>query len=188
MNVGLITHEELARRAAAGDRVAFATLVRTFGPQLAAIARAGGVAPGDVEETFVSAWRAAARYDSSRPFRVWLFQIALNKSRDWRRRRKVRHLFFTATSLETPEAQAVEAKDAGPEAVAHDRHLERLLGTAIEDLPEDLKQPFLLVALAEFTYSEAGAVLGMSLKTIEGRVARARRRLQAALPQIDQSR
>ncbi len=191
MNDGPVTHEELAQRVAAGDRVAFAALVRAFGPQLAAIARAGGVAPGDVEdvvqETFVSAWRAATRYDSSRPFRIWLFQIALNKSRDWRRRRRVRQLFFTATSLEAPEAQAVEAKDAGPEAAAHDRHVERMLMAAIGDLPEDLQQPFFLVALAEFSYSEAGSVLGMSVKTIEGRVARARRRLQAALPQIGES-
>jgi RNA polymerase sigma-70 factor (ECF subfamily) len=38
-----------------------------------------------VQETFIAAWRHLASYDPARPFRGWLFRIALNKMRDLRR-------------------------------------------------------------------------------------------------------
>lgn len=41
------------------------------------------------QEVFVAAFAALDRYDPNRPFRAWLTSIALNKGRDWVRRRAV---------------------------------------------------------------------------------------------------
>ncbi len=176
----------LARKAATGDRAAFGELARAYGARLAALVRAYGVAPGDVEdvvqEAFIAAWRGLADYDATRSFRAWLFQIALNKSRDWRRRRQVRRFFYGAADLEGAEAQALETDAPGPAALAQQSQFERAVRAAVDELPGDLKQPFLLIAFAETTYAEAAAALGLTLKTVEGRLIRARRLLQAKLP------
>jgi RNA polymerase sigma factor (sigma-70 family) len=52
------------------------------------------------QEVFVSAFAALKRYDAGRPFLAWLKRIALNKCRDWARRRKVRSFFTRAAPLD----------------------------------------------------------------------------------------
>lgn len=181
---------DLARKAATGDRAAFGELVRSYGARLAALARAYGVAPGDVEdvvqEAFLAAWRGLADFDTERPFRAWIFQIALNKARDWRRRRRVRRFFYGAADLDDAEAAALEAEAPGPDALAHQVQFERAVRSAVEELPAALKQPFLLSAFAEMTYAEVAEALGVTVKTVEGRLIRARRLLQAKLPAPDE--
>src|SRR3546814_7990247 len=53
------------------------------------------------QEAFVAAFAAIDRYDSERPFRIWISRIAINKCRDWARRRKVRAFFARALPIET---------------------------------------------------------------------------------------
>ena len=48
-------------------------------------------------------------------------------------------------------------------------------------LPSRLKEPLLLTAIDEMSQAQAAAVLGVTVKTIETRVARARCRLAQAL-------
>jgi RNA polymerase sigma-70 factor (ECF subfamily) len=88
----------LALRAAQGDRRAYSALVARHGGSLAQAARAFGMPETDVDdvvqESFIAAWRNLAQYDPARPFRGWLFRIALNKMRDLRRRHRVRAFLF----------------------------------------------------------------------------------------------
>src|SRR3546814_11559332 len=58
------------------------------------------------QEAFVAAFAAIDRYDSERPFRIWISRIAINKCRDWARRRKVRAFFARALPIETARAVA----------------------------------------------------------------------------------
>ena len=71
------------------------------------------------QETFVAAFAALPRYDTSRPFGAWLTRIALNKCRDWSRRRAVRRLF----EFRMPEGvEAGFADDAAlPDRIAEGR-------------------------------------------------------------------
>lgn len=173
------------RLAAAGDRTAYGRIVRAYGPKLAATLAAYGVATGDVEdvvqEAFIAGWRALADYDPDRPFKAWLFQIALNKARDWRRKRQVRQFFHGAAPLEGSEAQALQTSDLSPEDAAHNRHLTERVSRAVQELPEDLKRAFVLTVVGEMTYAEASASLGVTPKSVEGRLMRARRLLQPKL-------
>jgi len=181
---------DLARRAAGGDRAAFGKLVRAYGPKLSALVAAYGVPSSEAEdvtqEGFIAAWRALADYDASRPFRAWLYQIALNKARDWRRRRKVRAFFFGAVALDATEALAVEDSGPKPEAQASDANLQQIVRAAVAELPDDLKSPFLLTAFAEMTQSETAEALGISQKAVEGRLKRARILLREKLPHLDE--
>ncbi|MGB3844861.1 MAG: RNA polymerase sigma factor, partial [Sphingopyxis sp.] len=74
----------------------------------------GNVADADeamdlTQETFVAGFAALARYDGERPFRLWISRIALNKCRDWARRRAVRAFFARALPLESAHDVAIDA-------------------------------------------------------------------------------
>lgn len=134
-----------------------------------------------LQETFAAAWLSIGRYDPQRPFEAWIRTIALNKCRDWSRRRFVRRLVRGSVDLSSPEAMAV-ADSAKPadEQIDADDALARL-NAEIGHLPSHLKAPLLLTAIEGRSHAEAAGILGISLKAVETRIARARRKLFDAL-------
>lgn len=83
------TDEALAARLRAGDEPALRELLRRYEQPLANFLhrQTGG---RDVEDLYQETWlrvvRHADRFDTSRRFSTWLFQIAVNLCRDWHRR------------------------------------------------------------------------------------------------------
>jgi len=169
----------LAARALTGDRSAFNHIVRRHQePLYRFIRRYVGDADEAydlLQETFVSAWQALGRYDPARPAATWLRRIALNKCRDWGRRRVVRRFFYRARALdETTPAPEASADDANEAALTR-------LDRAIAALPGQLKEPLLLTAFEGLSQAAAGEALGISAKAVETRVYRARKLLAGAL-------
>ena len=84
----------LAVAARQGDEAAFAALMRRHKGWLYQFIRRYVADRDDaydvLQESFVSAWGALARFDPERPFEAWLRRIALNKCRDRARRNAVR--------------------------------------------------------------------------------------------------
>ena len=81
--------EVLMTRLARGESRALELLCRRWeGPLYSFLARQTG--GRDVDDLYQDTWlrvvRAAPRFDPARRFSTWLFQIAVNRSRDWRRR------------------------------------------------------------------------------------------------------
>lgn len=127
------------------------------------------------QDSFVAAFLALDRYDPSRPFRAWLLRIALNKCRDWARRRAVRRFFTLARPLEDALVVADDAHD--PEQALASAHEVRRIHAQIAGLPDALKEPLLLCALEGLSQEEAAAILGISRKAVETRLYRARQKL-----------
>lgn len=175
----------LAARAARGQDSAFSTLMRRHERALFLFVRryvgAGDVALDIVQESFVSAWKALGRYDARVPFAVWLRSIALNKCRDHGRRMRVRRILFGEKDLDSVEAQ----RQADPAVGAHDNlvevHRRAALEAAIARLPSKLKEPLLLTYFEDLSQLEAAKILGVSVKTVETRVYRARQKLAEAV-------
>lgn len=132
-----------------------------------------------VQESFVSAWAALSRFERQRPFAVWLRRIALNKCRDWTRRRKVRAFFYEARPLDSPSSLAVSSDADDPSDVEASRLGQ--LEQAIANLPTSLKEPLLLTTLDGMSHSEAASLLNLTPKAIEVRVYRAKRAVARAL-------
>ena len=134
------------------------------------------------QETFIAAFAALARFDTSRPFRVWLSRIAINKCRDWARRRAVRKFFTFAAPIEA--ADAVATGDVAADVLLSDRQeLARVRG-AIAALPTVLKETLLLRTVEGLSEEETAAALSISRKAVETRLYRARQALTAALQSI----
>lgn len=170
----------LAARAVRGDRPAFNRIVqRHQEPLYQFIRRYVGDADEAydlLQETFVSAWQAIGRYDPARPAATWLRRIALNKCRDWGRRRAVRRFFYGAASLESADTAPVAVVEGDTDEAALAR-----LDRAIARLPDQLKGPLLLTAFEGLSQEAAGKMLGITAKAVETRVYRARKLLSAAL-------
>lgn len=134
-----------------------------------------------VQETFVAAWKALGRYDARRPFGVWLRAIALNKCRDRGRRLAVRRIVFGEKGADSSEAQRQADPSPDAETSLLDRQRRAALDAAIANLPPKLKEPLLLTYFEDLSQQQAADLLGVSVKTIETRVYRARQRLTQIL-------
>lgn len=132
-----------------------------------------------VQETFVAAFASIGRYDGNRPFRHWINRIALNKCRDWGRRRAVRRFFSFALPVEAAEAVADNAVFG--EAAIDDARALMSVEAALARLPAGLKEPLILTAIEGLSQAEAAGILGLSEKAVEVRVYRARKALEALL-------
>ena len=175
----------LASRAAEGDERAFADLVRRHKePLYRLLRRYTGDADEAYEaahEAFIAAWTAMRRYDPQRPFLAWLRTIAINKARDRGRRAAFRRLIFGSASLAESGALAQPDRAAPADEAVMDRQDLALLDKAIACLPTSLKEALLLTAFEGCSQQEAGGILGVSAKSIETRVYRARKILAATL-------
>ena len=175
----------LASSAAEGDERAFAALVRRHKEPLYRLLRHY---TGDADEAyeaaheaFIAAWAAMARYDPQRPFLAWLRTIAINKVRDRGRRRAFRRLIFGTQSVEDSGALGEPDRAIPADEAIMDRQELAKLDRAIARLPASLKEALLLTAFDGWSQREAGDILGVSAKSIETRVYRARKILARSL-------
>lgn len=175
----------LAGHAAGGDEPAFGQLMRRHKEPLFRLLRRLTGDPEEaydlLQETFVASWRALGRYDPGRPFAGWVRQIALNKARDWKRRRRVRRLVATIVPGLRDAVELVADSAPSPEVAAADAQALRRLDLAIAALPAALKEPLVLTAFDGLSQVVAAELLGITEKAVETRVRRARQRLKTIL-------
>ncbi len=175
----------LVERALSGDKDAYGLLIGRHKAWLYRFIRRHAANAEDandiLQETFASAWRALSRYDPERLFEIWLRRIALNKCRDLGRKHAVRRTVFMITHpFVDAEERAPSLSPAADTMMIADESLRRLQ-KAIAGLPANLREPLVLTALEGLSQKEAAAVLGINIKAVENRVARARAKLAAAL-------
>jgi RNA polymerase sigma factor (sigma-70 family) len=171
----------LARLAAEGDDRAFYLLVRRHKEGLYRLLRRY---TGDADEAyeaaheaFIAAWGALRRYDPERPFGAWLRTIAINKARDRGRRLAVRRFIFGANPLEGREAMGTADTGKSADYAIIDDENTRRLDKAISRLPPALRAPLLLTVFDGQSQQQAAGVLGVSTKTVETRIYRAKKLL-----------
>lgn len=173
---------ELAALSLAGRQDAFAEIMRRHREPIFRLVRGHTGHPEEaldlVQDCFISAFRHLDRYDQNRPFRAWLARIAINKCRDWARRRTVRRIFLLDA---VPSENVRSVPDPGPGAddTAADREELELLWSAVSRLPRALKEPLILRTIDGLSQAETAVALGISEKAVETRIYRARRSLVA---------
>jgi RNA polymerase sigma-70 factor (ECF subfamily) len=171
------TDAELVRRAQAGDRGAFGTLVTRHAGMVRRLTRAVLHDPDDADDAaqdaFLRAWMAIDRFRPEEALTPWLVRVAVNAARDLARRRRVRR-------TEEVDAQLTDPRPA-PDAVTHDAMLRSRLDQALAALPERQRTALVLFEVEGFAHAEIGALLGVPEGTVRSDVFHARRRLRAAL-------
>lgn len=177
------TDRELVLRALGGHQPSYSELMARHREAVYRVARHHtgdeGEALDITQEAFISAFASLNRFDPDRPFRAWLLRIAINKCRDWARRRAVRRLFRMAKPLD----DALDVADQGqdPESAAISARELTRISAAVAALPANLKDPLILCRIEGMSMAEAAQVLGISEKAVETRIYRARQKLSEIL-------
>lgn len=183
LDLGACSDAELASLALGGRQAAYSMLMERH---RGAIFRLLRTYTGDADaaldltqQSFIAAFSALDRYDRTRAFPFWITRIALNKARDWSRRRSVRRFFTFARPLEAAHDIADDVKSI--EGSLADRHELARVIAAIAALPPTLKDILVLRTIEGLSQAETAALLGVSEKAVETRLYRARASLQKTL-------
>jgi RNA polymerase sigma-70 factor (ECF subfamily) len=131
-----------------------------------------------VQETYLLAWRTFDRYQRGTNCRAWLFGILFNVVRHERRKW---FKWITGTNEDLAEMDLV-----APQPVATNITDQDIL-RALDGLPVQFREVLLLVDVEEFSYKEAGAILGVPIGTIMSRLSRGRTLLRGQLTDVARS-
>ena len=136
-----------------------------------------------VQDAFVKAYLHLRSYKEQMPFEAWFMRILVNGCLDRLKghRRRSRWLSQVEPAAE-PRWEPV-ARDRSPEEELVLRDHQRVLGDAIERLPERQRTVLLLTHLDGRTPREIGLMTGMNETTVRVHLFRAIRRLRGWLTQ-----
>jgi RNA polymerase sigma-70 factor (ECF subfamily) len=171
---------ELVRRVQAGQKNAFDLLVRKYQHKVFAIisryvhnhAEAQDVA----QDTFLRAYRALANFRGESAFYTWLYTIATNTAKN--------HLVSMGRRPPGDDIQiddaaqfesAMRLRDpATPEREMMRQEIERAVTSAVDKLPEELRQAITLREVDGLSYEEIAQVMNCPIGTVRSRIFRAR--------------
>jgi RNA polymerase sigma-70 factor (ECF subfamily) len=122
-----------------------------------------------VQETFINAWRALARFETRSSLGTWLHRIAVNACLSKRRK--------GAAVEPLPDDDEGEMGDWTLETPVEVREIE----AAIDALPDGARDALVLHALYGYSHDEAAQMLGLAEGTCKAQLHRARRLLRDRL-------
>ena len=175
-----LTDQVLIERVQNGDKQAFNLLVTKYQNKVCNLISRYVSNPGDVpdvaQEAFIKAYRAIPSFRGESAFYTWLYRIAVNTAKN--------HIVAQgrrppATDVDAEEAEFYETGNAlkeisNPENLTLSKELQRVVFSAIEALPEDLKTAMTLRELDGLSYEEIAEVMDCPVGTVRSRIFRAR--------------
>ena len=168
--------EALTRAVRDGDMEAFDVLYARYEVRLFAYVRRFIVDRQQAEDVFQEVFMTVLRdrtFDPERGrFAAWLFTVARNRCR-------------MAHRKDSRESRALEAMPRGSEAAEPGYAEADRVRRAMDALPEPQRQLLLLKQVAELTYREIAAVLGVAEGTIKSRLHAATSAFRAQLAKGD---
>jgi RNA polymerase sigma-70 factor (ECF subfamily) len=157
--------ECLMQRVARGEREPLSALLRRHASALLTFLRRMS---GDhhrseelFQETFLAVWTGRAKYQYPRPFRAWLFGIALNKCRAEYRQRTAEPLEYDAGTDAAPPAG-----DPSPVEAAIAVETAALVEEAVLCLPAQQRSVVVLRVWNGLSYAEIAEALGRTEATV----------------------
>lgn len=178
--------EALMQSFAGGDAAAFEALYRRHESRVYRfLCRQLGdreTANDLMQEVWFAVARHAARYEPRARFTTWLYTLARHRVVDvWRSRRPAESLDEDGADGEPLSARLPGDPRAEPERRAEDAAAAERILAALEHLPVEQREAFLLRAEAELSVEEIAAVTGTSFETAKSRLRYARGRLRELL-------
>ena len=143
-----------------------------------------------VQDTYLKAFRARARFTEGTNLKAWFFTILHNTWRNRQRDRARTRIDFDSEAVEAAaetvsdvRASAVES----PEALLLRAGLDGELRAALDRLPAAFREAVWLRDVEELSYQEIAQVLEIPVGTVMSRISRGRRQLVqqlTAAPQL----
>jgi RNA polymerase sigma-70 factor, ECF subfamily len=174
----------LVERTVAGDQKAYELLVlkyqRRIERLIGRMVRDTDLVEDIAQETFIRAYRALAQFRGEAQFYTWLYRIAVNTAKkalgDLKRDPLVSEHAIRGGD-EEDETSAVENElttAETPETVLAAKEIAAAVNSAMEALPEELRQAVTLREIEGLSYEEIAEVMNCPIGTVRSRIFRAR--------------
>ena len=174
------TDKELVERAQGGDKRAFDLLVLKYQHKILNLVSRYLRDSGDVQdvaqEAFIKAYRALPNFRGESAFYTWIYRIAINTAKN--------HIVAQGRRPPSSDIDAMEAEqyeegmnirdNATPERLLLKDEIERVVFSAMEDLPDDLRTAITLRELEGLSYEEIAEAMDCPVGTVRSRIFRAR--------------
>lgn len=138
------------------------------------------------QEVFMKILERLERFQASGSFRAWIYTLCRNHCID--------RLRYYGRRPEYPESSFGDPEDGQPGAIskepsplapaderAYGRELSEQIRKALQKLPEDQRETFLLKELGGLTFEEIGQAMGVSVNTVKSRMRYALEHLRRIL-------
>ncbi len=185
----------LVERTIAGDQRAYGLLVLKYQRR---VQRLVGRMVRDVDlveditqETFIRAYRALHQFRGDAQFYTWLYRIAVNTAKkallELKRDRTISESFFARDEDdETSVRQNEPSTDETPESVLAAKEIAGVVNSAMDELPEELRQAVVLREIEGLSYEEISLAMSCPIGTVRSRIFRAREAISAKVkPLLD---
>lgn len=169
--------------AESGDRAAFARLFEYYAPRIKGFLIRRGLPDGRAEElaqeTMLSVWRKAARFDPRRAgASTWIFAIARHRAVDARRRA---HAGDEDNGEGAIELEGLPDDAPGPEVRLDGERRDRAVRAALASLPVEQKTIVELSFFSELAHPAIAKRLDVPLGTVKSRMRLAMEKIRKSL-------
>ncbi|HEU5126086.1 MAG TPA: sigma-70 family RNA polymerase sigma factor [Verrucomicrobiae bacterium] len=131
-------------------------------------------------DVFLKAFRKLDQFRGEASWRTWLYRIAINHCRNLQQTWHGRHVFSNADEAVWETAVA---KTDSPLRVLETKELGQRIQKTLDALPDEYRLLLLLVADAELSYEQIGALTEQSSDAVRGKLHRARKAFAALFEQ-----
>jgi RNA polymerase sigma-70 factor (ECF subfamily) len=129
------------------------------------------VAEDLTQEIFIKCYKALPTYNQQSNIRTWLWRIAINHCKDYRK-----SWYFRKVSTAEEEQEWTSSDNVEEEVIQQDE--DRLLAVAVMELPIQYRELIYLHYFQEMKLKEISEITGVKLGTVKTRMRQAKRRLK----------
>jgi RNA polymerase sigma-70 factor (ECF subfamily) len=179
--------ETLLDRARTGDMIACETLMRRYNQRLyraiRSVLKTGSDVEDAMQDTYLAALRNLDQFEGRAQFGTWLLKIGTNAALARMRQRMRVVQLDDLPDLDDLHPMVDRAPDAArtPEQHVSNSEIVALVEEAIDRLPFDYRQVFMLRTIEGLDTTETAEVLGVGEDAVRQRLHRAREMLQVDL-------
>lgn len=180
------TDEELVKKSQQNDERAFGELVGRYESKVYSLAMKMLRNPEDAEDvlqdTFLRAYRGIKSFQGNSTFSTWIYRITANSALMRLRKKQLPTVSIDdADERETPINIADWAP--GPVEQLLTQETQKAMSEAIEALPPEFRQVFILRDVEELSNAEVADILDLSVAAVKSRLHRARLKVRNRLAQ-----
>lgn len=176
--------EQLVEACLSGEVAAFDILVERWQRKIRGavyrVVRSDEEAQDICQEAFLKAYRGLPSFKRESKFSSWLYQIALNLSRDRLRRRKTRH-WVSLDDIDEAASTGLNRVPAEAERLVEELEVQERVANAVAALPGEQREAVILKEYQGLTFLEIAEIQGVPVSTVKTRLYRGLSVLRARL-------
>ena len=172
--------EALVKRVQQGDVSAYNILVIKYQHKVAQIISKFVGNSADVndvaQEAFIKAYKAINNFRGESSFYTWLYRIVVNAAKTYLESNSKRknHIDVDSEEFQSIDSQGVLTSRESPDKIIESQELQQVILSAMNELPEELRQAIMLREVEGMSYEDMADLLQIPIGTVRSRIFRAR--------------